>query len=217
MAAALLNLIASSSIAVNWYRHLLQDDDPRLLGGLRLDGTVFRFAAHALLLNIMLFLLVVMPFNLLPDALAIVLTSDLARGALAAIRSTGLTATWLAAAMSAIMLVFIASLLVPLLRLSLAFPAIALERRDYGFAAAWRDSAGHSLRLYGLVLLLLIVCVAWSLLLRWVPGWVLGTPIGDMARALDVLLTLVANWVIVLLAITTAGVLYAIFVEQREI
>ncbi|MGL6183384.1 MAG: hypothetical protein ACRC2G_14510 [Aestuariivirga sp.] len=131
-ALGLFNLIASISFSVNWHRRLLLSESPRGLGWFRLDGVVWRYLFRFVIIGIIVALIA---------GVATAVMQTLAAGELLgpAGRSVGI-------AVAVILGLFA---LFAWYRLSSALPAVAVDNKEYGLAAAWRATRRNSLRYLG--------------------------------------------------------------------
>ena len=127
-AVTAVQAFAFASIAVNWHRYVLLDEMPVGLQRLRVDGVVWRYAGN-LLLVFLIFFLCALPFGFV---IALVLSAFGKASFFLAIPA------YIALAFAAISAFY---------RLGVKFPAIALERRDFGFGDAWRITRGTILSL----------------------------------------------------------------------
>jgi hypothetical protein len=190
-------MLAGASIAVNWHRFLLLDEEAT--DWLRLDRPVWRYMWNGVLLILLmipLFIIFFIPLFIFTDAVPP--GGEPVRPSLFFVLETLL------------------AMIVPmaiLQRLSLKFPAIALGRDDYGFRDGWRDTRGNFLRIIGFTLLSSAASAPMTILLMlWRP---------DMQENLAAALlyaVLSTAWTLfmALFAINTLTVFYAIFVEGRE-
>lgn len=194
----LVTLLAGASIAVNWHRFLLLDEN--VVERLRLDRPVWRYMGNGVLLILLMipiFIVVVIPLFLLSNAVP--LGGEPVRPSITLVLQVMLAMTLPIAIME---------------RLSLKFPAIALGRDDYGFRDGWRDTRGNFLRIIGFTLLTMAVSSPMAILLN------LLTP--DMQESLLAALfhaVLSTAWglFIALFALNTLTVFYAIFVKGVEV
>ena len=191
-------LLAGASIAVNWHRFLLLDE--QLVERLRLDRPVWRYMGNGVLL-ILLMVPVSIVFIILLALLfdAVPLGGEAARPGLSFVLQTLLAMTVPMAILQ---------------RLSLKLPAIALGRDDYGFGDGWRDTRGNFLRIIGFTLLSSAVSAPMVILLTlWVPDMQENAA----AALFQAVLATVWTLLMALFAINTLTVFYAIFAEGREV
>jgi hypothetical protein len=183
-----VGLIAVSSLAVNWHRFILQDVTPPPDKIFRLDGLVWKY--------------------FLRSALVILLTI------LPALFITSAIATFFPAASPlAVVPLFIAAVYV--VRLSVALPATALERHDFGIADALRVTAGNDLQFAGLVLLNTLIFAATLLALAVILS-IVGAISQNAATALAISLSVPVNLFLSLFSISLLSSLYGYFVENRD-
>jgi hypothetical protein len=140
IAIAVVSLLASFSIAVNWHRRILLNETPRRFGWLRLDGVVWRYIFGFLVVLVVLAIIggaIFAALTWLPSALEPKLGPASANVAKVVAALLGLIAlfTWY--------------------RLSTWLPAIATRNKDYGFGTAWRTTRRNSMRYLGFTFWLL--------------------------------------------------------------
>lgn len=199
------NLFAFSSIAVNWHRYILLDEEPEGWEKLRLDSPVMSYIGNLFLGQI--FLMVVF----VGAALAVAAVGIALQAALPA--NLGKTL---------IVLMFFAMwlfLIVFAQRLFIKLPAVAIEREDYGFRDALADTKGHELRLLGFVFLFFLL-VFLLVFMATLPAAVLILALGKDSIAgllAGSLIQFGANWVGVIMSVTSLTTLYGIFAEGRQV
>lgn len=184
IATFIISLIATSSMAVSWQRFILRDEIGR---GLRLDGTVLRYALFTLLLVLA---------AVLPTALMLAMALAVPAAAVFALPG----------------MVLIGGIVT---RLSVRFPAIALDDRGFGFADAWKASEGNFWQCLAVFLL------SWAITLGGVLVLIIvGSGIEQITPLLgEVAITLGVILMQLFYAIFNASVftsLYGFFVERRE-
>ncbi|MGH6819547.1 MAG: hypothetical protein ACREDU_01635 [Methylocella sp.] len=193
---AIASMIAFASIAVNWHRYILLDEIPRGMQRLRLDVTVWRYVGNIILIFLIMFACA------LPAGFTI---------AIAAIMMGESSLYIIVPAYAALVFAAISAAY----RLSIKLPAVALERRDYGFRDAWTGTQGNFWRFLGLALLYLAVAMVVGLLaLLWAGG--LGALGGTAGLAIGIAVQLVVNWALTILGVTMLTSLYGFFVEGRD-
>lgn len=183
--SAAVGLIGISSMAVGWHRFVLRDD---VGSPWRIDAIVWRYVGNTVLITLM----IIAPFALLASIVSLLHPAALILLAPASV---------LAGAMA--------------LRLSVKLPAIALERRDFGFREALSATDGNFWPLAAVFLLnaaiiigaLLVLSVAVSALALLSPmlASLVGLTIGAMFQLFYTLFNA---------SIFTA--LYGFFVEGRD-
>lgn len=202
----LISMLAFSSLAVNWHRLLLLDEEAEGLERLRLDGIVWRYLGNAaiLILTLVPVAIVAMSMGLFVSLLVFLPGEN------------GLASFLLA---FAIALLPVVSVLVILQRLMMKLPAIALGRTDYGFGAAWDDSKGHVFRLAGFVLMVmgttyglgLLASACFAFLAAMLGGdGVLGPLVGSFGQ-------LAINWIGWIIGLNAITTLYGILAEGRAV
>ncbi len=120
-----VNLVASSSIAVSWHRHILIDEPQSSVRPFRIDKTVLSY----LRANFVIIIITVVPM------IAVIMASTFF--------PTILLPLWLALTI-AITLFSV--------RLALSLPAIAIGRTDFGLQAALASSQKNNLQIFGLLI-----------------------------------------------------------------
>lgn len=184
VATFVVSLIATSSMAVSWQRFILRDE---LGPGLRLDGTVLRYALFSFLL---------IAAAVLPTALFLAL-------ALAAPAAATL-------ALPAIVL--IGGLVT---RLSIRFPAISLGDRNFTFADAWKVSAGNFWQCLAVFLLSWAITLGGLFALMLFGGAIgqFNATLGELAVIVGVI---VMQLFYALFNASVFTSLYGFFVERRD-
>jgi hypothetical protein len=189
--AGVISLFATSSIAVSWHRYILRDEVPQGWQRLRIDSPVQRYFGNAILLTLIIAAIAFVPAIIIGVLGA--MTGDLARLFLVPL------------------VVFIA---VIGMRLSVKFPAIALERQDFSFKAAWSATNGNDLPI--LFLLLALFALA---LFAGLSAVVIAVPFGWLRNSFSTMVILaiqfVVNWVGTVFSVTILTSLYGYFVEKR--
>jgi hypothetical protein len=192
----LLNALAFASIAVNWHRYVLLDEVPKGAERLRLDNTVWRYFGNTILIFLILFVV------------------GLVIGAV-----LGFLAAFLGLFGQFVFIVGIVALALfsisAFYRFGIKLPGVALYRRDFGLADAWRSTTGNSWRILGLALLYFLTAIAVGLAL-WLVLLVIGKIGGTAALALLVAIQMVVSWVMTILGVTLLTSLYGFFVESRD-
>ncbi|MEI8179008.1 hypothetical protein [Aestuariivirga sp.] len=184
IATFLISLVATSSMAVSWQRFILLDELGR---GLRLDGSVIRYALYTLLLI----------------AAAVVPTAILLALALLAPSASVL-------ALPAVIL--IGGIVT---RLSVRFPAIALGDRSFTFSDAWKASVGNFWQCLGVFMLSWAITLGGLFVLILISSGLgqLNPMLGDLAITVGVIL-MQLFYAIFNASVFTS--LYGYFVEKRE-
>jgi hypothetical protein len=184
---AIISLLATSAIAVNWHRYILRDEVPPTVNLLRFDRLVWRYFGTFLLIlltAVALTVVISLPFTLLlPRAFPVPLLA-----AVVAMLAYG--------------------------RLGLALPAAALSRTDFGFRDAVKATEGNTWRILGVLAInfaiILGVIVAMIIVLS------VAQALGQAAFfTAAVLVTIPANIFISILTASQLNSLYGFFVEGR--
>ena len=185
---AALSIVVFSSIAVNWHRYILLDEVTASEKIFRLDRPVWNYAGRTLL--IMLIALV--------PALAL---SAIVLNALPNFR---------------LLLAFpFFAVGIYIMRMSVALPALALARKDFGITQALRVTQGNNWQFAGLLLLNGLVLLATFLVLGLVLA-IAGSVSMTAGRILAIVLGIPANLFLSLFSVSLLSSLYGFFVEQRK-
>lgn len=135
LASAALNLVVLipyASIAVNWHRFVLRGEPARSANGLRLDTPVWRYIGVALLM---------LAVGLLPQGMQLFAMLNPSDGSIVI-----LLASFIA------MFVFICLIV----RIWVVLPGIAVENSEATFTSTMRATRGHTFRMLGGLLLILL-------------------------------------------------------------
>ena len=185
---AALSLVIFSSIAVNWHRYILLDELTASEKIFRLDRPVWHYAGRTLL---------IMLITLVP----ILILSTIFLSALPSF-SLLLAVPF-----------FVAGIYI--MRMSVALPALALDRRDFGITAALQVTQGNNLQFAALLALNGLILLATFLALGIVLSAVGGASM-TMAKVLDIILSVPVNLFLSLFSVSLLSSLYGFFVEQRK-
>lgn len=206
---ASLYAAAFSSIAVNWHRYVLLDDESSGLWRLRLDGHVWRYMWKAFQCVFVAFLII-----LIPAAIAGFLYSFV----------TGMRfgqevpEMWSGAYWASVALKFVTATMfgAVFFRYALSLPAAALGRNEIGLSESWKLTSGLTLQIAGLA--------AGSWLLQFAYEFLLGaiafaSSAGDSVFALCLLIgiTVAGAWFFTFFGITLRTSLYGHIVEDRAL
>lgn len=193
--------VATCSIAINWHRFLLLDEEAEGWGRLRIDMPVWRYLGNGILLS----LLIALPAILIMTVFMMLWIALFMPGE-SAKPGPGFELGSFISALVPVAMVY---------RLGIKFPAIALERDDYGFLDGWGDTKGYFLRIIGFAALLGFVTYLPTAVLpaNWF-GIATGNPVLVM---LGVAALAGWSWLVMIIGITTLTMLYAIFVEGAEV
>jgi hypothetical protein len=183
-----VNLIALSSIAVNWNRFVLRDELPAAHSALRLDDLVWRYAGNWLLIILMTFLPVA--------ALALVLSATMSPAAILVLPAAAVAGT-------------------TNFMLSLKLPAIALGRTDFGLTDAMKASEGNFWQVMGVLLLWALIVFA-PLLMLFILAALLSHLPQVIAVIIELPLSVAVNLFVILFSVSLVTSLYGFFVERRD-
>jgi hypothetical protein len=185
---AALSLVIFSSIAVNWHRYILLDEITASEKIFRLDRPVWNYVGRTLLIM----LATLIPVLALSFAFVAALPN---LGPLLAVPF------------------FVAGIYI--MRMSVALPAIALERKDFGITAALQATQGNNLQFAALLalngLILLATFLALGIVLSAVGGASMAT-----AKVLALVLSVPVNLFLSLFSVSLLSSLYGFFVEKRK-
>jgi hypothetical protein len=182
------SLIVFSSIAVNWHRYILLDEVTTPEKIFRLDRPVWNYAGRTLLIMLM----VLVPVLILSTA---VLAASPNFSPLLAFPF------------------FLAGIYI--MRMSVALPAVALERKDFGITAALQVTQGNNLQFAGLLALNALIFLATFLVLAFILT-IVGSVSATAARILGIALSVPVNLFLSLFSVSLLSSLYGFFVEKRK-
>jgi hypothetical protein len=188
IAIAALDILAVSSIAVNWHRYILRDEFPITQQILRLDRPVWRYAGTTILIS----LIVVLP---------LVLISLMASNA--------------GPAILALLVLPLLFSIIYMLRMMLALPAVALDRKDFGLADALKATQGTNFTFLAIVaintILMLLVLLSFGIIMR-----VFFDPATTVGAIAISLLGIPVQIFITLFTLSLLSSLYGFYVENRK-
>ena len=185
---AALSLVIFSSIAVNWHRYILLDEITVPEKIFRLDRPVWNYAGRTLL---------IMLATLIPTfVLSFAFVSALPN------LSPALAVPF-----------FVAGIYI--MRMSVALPAIALGRKDFGITAALQITQGNNLQFAGLLALNGLILFATFLAVGIILS-VVGNVNMTTAKVLALVLSVPVNLFLSLFSVSLLSSLYGFFVEKRK-
>lgn len=182
------SMVIFSSIAVNWHRYILLDEVTASEKIFRLDRPVWNYAGRTLLILVMALVPVLM----------------LSTVVFAALPSLGPVLAFP---------FFVAGIYV--MRMSVALPAIALERRDFGIGAALQVTQGNNLQFAALLALNALILIA-TLLVIGIVLSIVGSANMTAAKILAMVLSVPVNLFLSLFSVSLLSSLYGFFVEKRK-
>jgi hypothetical protein len=185
---AAFSLVIFSSIAVNWHRYILLDEVTASEKIFRLDRPVWRYAGRTLL---------IMLVTLVP----VIIFSTVF---IAAVPNLGPLL---------VVPFFVAGIYI--MRMSVALPAVALERKDFGIGPALQVTQGNNLQFAALLALNALILIATFLVLGIILA-IVGSINMTVARILAVVLSVPVNLFLSLFSVSLLSSLYGFFVEQRK-
>jgi hypothetical protein len=202
----IVNILAYSSIAVNWHRYVLKDETPVGMQRLRLDNLTMRYFFNVIGIIIIIAVMSGVLFLLI----ALVLIPMVA----VAIGSGNEPQSVTAAVAIALLFPFITFVLVTFYRLSVKLPAIALDRHDFGFGDAWRATQNNFWRFLGLFLLLILCTIV--VLLTMLAATFIFKNFGVLGLSISLAIQVMVNWLTTIFGVTIITSLYGYFVEDRN-
>ena len=185
---AALGLVIFSSIAVNWHRYILLDEVTSPEKIFRLDRPVWNYVGRTLLIM----LVTLVPVLILSTAFINILPN---LGFVLAVPF------------------FVAGIYI--MRMSVALPAIALDRKDFGISAALQVTRGNNLQFAGLLALNGLILFATFLAIGIVLS-VVGNANMTAAKVLALILSVPVNLFLSLFSVSLLSSLYGFFVEKRK-
>ncbi len=202
----IFNILAYSSIAVNWHRYVLRDEMPVGMQRLRLDSLTLRYFFNVIGIIIIIAVmsgLITIPIVLLLIGMGVSVIgsgNELNGGA--------------AVLMTIVILPLIALVLVTFYRLSVKLPAIALDRHDFGFGDAWRATQNNFWRFLGLFLLLALCSIV--VLLAILAATYIFKNFGIVGLSISLAIQVMLNWLTTIFGVTILTSLYGYFIESRD-
>ncbi len=195
MAEMACGLVAFSIIAVHWHRYILRDEVPAQGTTAAITPEAWRYVGNLLLITL------------------VTIAGAMVAAVVIAAFSGAREEISLSMLPQVIALAVIIGFVV--MRFSVKFPAVALGRRDFSFAAAWRATAGNSLEILAYVVLngvvVFLVGFAAAMIVK---ALMMVNP--TLASIADVALQLGANWLLTIFSCSALTSLYGYFVENRD-
>ncbi len=188
-------LIAFAIIAVRWHRYILRDEVPPSLSPLTPEPAAWRYAGNVLLLV----LIVIGCIFVVAIALALL------SGGSEVFTPSMIVITIIAA-------IFIGLIV---MRLSVKFPAIAINRADFGFADAWRATSGNNFEFFGFTLLNSIIVMAATFAVGGI-STALAALSPTLAVGVEAVLEIGVNWILTIFSCSLLTSVYGYFVERRD-
>ncbi len=205
--AFIVYAVAFSSIAVNWHRYILFDEEPRGAQRLRVDRHVFSYLWRLFVAALAMIAILIIPMAILVLMKFAVGQRDI----------DWINATW-AEVLTELAFQGVGSAFAGAIffRSSLALPAAALGRYEIGIGESWRRTQGNFFPL--------LVIAAGSWLLQGVVQ-VIMLGAGMLAASFDsavglsalVAIGVLLTWYFAFFGITLFTSLYGYFVEQRTL
>jgi hypothetical protein len=185
---AAFNVVVFSSIAVNWHRYILLDEVTPSEKIFRLDRLVWNYVGR----TILIMLITLVPVVIFSTAVLAVLPN----------------------LRVALFIPFIIAGIY-IMRMSVALPAIALERKDFGIAAALQVTQGNNLQFAALLGLNALIFMA-TLLLTLIVLSIVGSVSEMAARIVAIVLSVPIGLFLSLFSVSLLSSLYGFFVEKRK-
>lgn len=206
--ATAISILAASSIAVSWHRHLLAGDHSGKSTILRIDALVWRYAGNGVLALLITFI----PFAI-GMFFIVGIFSSAAVGAADVNRpiNPGVIAIQVSS------LVLVTFCLFCFVRIGLKLPAVVQGRGDYGFFSGWTDTQGQAWQLIAIIAPLSIAYVVLSLVIGSALLPTLGSIGPAAAITASVLLGKVLQMIMLFVGITLLSWLYAFLVEEQKL
>jgi hypothetical protein len=204
---AILNLVAMSSIAVNWHRYVLLDQMPKGLEILRIDGLVGRYIGNVFLMSLTVLIpFVIVFFVSMPVLRACCLPFPVGTASFSWPRAT--------IGVAFIVLLFIIGNAV-VYRLGVKLPAVALGSRDYKFVNALLGTRGNFLRITAFTFLLILSIAIPQQLIFWLAGPLVNA-LGMIGSIQIFIANIVFQWLALIVGISALTSLYGYFAEKRD-
>jgi hypothetical protein len=185
---AAFSVVIFSSIAVNWHRYILLDEVTPSEKIFRLDRLVWNYAGR----TVLIMLVTLVPVIIFSTAVLAVLPN---------------------LRIALFVPLIIAGIYI--MRLSVALPAIALERKDFGITAALQVTRGNNLQFAALLGLNALIFIA-TLLLTLIVLSIAGSVSELAAKILAVVLSVPISLFLSLFSVSLLSSLYGFFVEKRK-
>jgi hypothetical protein len=204
---AIVNLVAMSSIAVNWHRYVLLDQMPKGLEILRIDRLVGRYIGNAFLMSIAV---------LIPFAIVFFISISALRACCLPFPMGTVPFSWarVSFAIALLVLLFMIGNAV-VYRLGIKLPAVALGSRDYKFVNALLDTRGNFLRIMAFVFLLILSIAIPQQLINWLAAPLVNA-LGLIGSIQVFIARIVLQWFGLIVGISALTSLYGFFAEERE-
>ena len=183
-----LSMVAFSSIAVNWHRYILLDEVPTPERIFRLDLPVWKYIGRTLLILIAV---------IVPVIVVVVVVTAVNPN------TRNLFSFPL----------FVAG--VYFMRMSVALPAAALGRKDFGIKDALKTTEGNNWQFAGLFALNILILLGAFLALNLILAMVANINL-TAVKICAVVLSIPANLFLVLFSVSLLSSLYGFFAEGRK-
>lgn len=183
-----VNLVATSSIAVSWHRHILMDEPQSKVMPFRLD----RIVGTYLIRNLMILAITIVPLS------AVILAATLLPNMLLPI--------WIAV---------IVIMIVVTVRLTVSLPASAIGRTEFGLKSAFMATQKNNLPILGLVMATSAIIVA-SLVVLQIFVSIAHIISPNLNFPVSLLLGIPFQFLVVLLSTAMQTSLYGYFGEGRK-
>lgn len=202
----ILLMLPMYSVAVNWFRYLLRDEEATGWQRLRLDRPVWRYIGNTLLLNLLF---------IVPAGICIFIwAAFMWRAGPESAPSIGFPVM--------LLLFFCGWLWIVLagLRLSVRLPSVALDDGEISFGEAWKLTSGNGLRLLACMLVFFVLCLIFALVACLPLIMLRVAAMSTENLAVQLLLAvcqMVVSWVMLMAGLTMQAALYGIFAEGQQV
>ena len=202
----IFNILAYSSIAVNWHRYVLKDEVPVGMQRLRLDNLTLRYFFNVIGIIVII--------AVMAGLLAIPISIFLIGMGVSVVGSGNELHGGAAILVTALILPLIAFVFVSFYRLSVKLPAIALDRRDFGFRDAWGATKSNFWNFLGLALCFVLCSLA--VLFAMLAATYIFKNFGVLGLSISLAIQVMVNWLTTIFGVTILTSLYGYFVEDRD-
>ncbi len=185
-----VSILATSSIAVSWHRHVILNDDMKLVQAFHIDKKVLVYAASNLLISVCI---------VVPVLLAIVLVNAIVPALIVP----------LATALLLLSVIFI-------IRLSLRPVAIAVDNLPFKFQNAFEATRGNNLGILAIAITVAIVCMI-ALLVAGLLSQGLAQLNPKLDLPGRILLSIPAEFFSLVVVNAMFSTLYRFFAEAKEL
>ena len=187
--AAVVGLLATSSIAVSWHRFILADAPLNAVPAFRVDKIVWAYLGRSFLIY----------FLCLIPLVALVFIRELSGASI----------------LQPIILGFMLMLIVFICRMSVSLPAVAIGKPEIGLKHAMECTRRNNLRIMGLIGLS-FVCLAVPFFIYIIVIGAMSNINPNLAIAVATVLAIPLQFCVMLMNATMLTSLYGFFIEKRD-